>query len=93
LRKPTRQKPGRQPGKGQPPTRLQEWLDRNGFTSAQLEKEIAMSRQAMTKIRAGGDVRRKTMVRINRGCSHLARRPVAMDEIFDLDPESPANQT
>jgi hypothetical protein len=46
----------------------------------------------MTKIRAGADVRRRTMMRILVGCTTLAGRKVAMEEIFDLDPESPANR-
>jgi hypothetical protein len=40
-------------------TRLQQWLDANGFTSAQLEAAAGIGRQGMTKIRAAvGDVRR-----------------------------------
>jgi hypothetical protein len=31
------------------------------------------------------------MLRILRGCRALALRKVVMDEIFDLDPDSPAN--
>jgi transcriptional regulator with XRE-family HTH domain len=72
-------------------TRLQEWLDTNGFTSAQLERVTKMSRQSLGQIRNGRDVRRRTMLRLLRGCRALAKRPVQMDEIFDLDPDSPVN--
>lgn len=69
-------------------TRLQQWLDDNGFTSAQLETATGLSRQAMTKIRAQvGDVRRTTMIRILDGACILANRKVRMDEIFDIEPE------
>ncbi len=59
-----RQRPGRAPRKIQSATRLQAWLDTNHFTSAELEALTRVSRQSMTKIRAGADVRRKTMLRI-----------------------------
>jgi DNA-binding Xre family transcriptional regulator len=85
-------RPGRPPARLQSPSRLQAWLDQNGFTSADLEADTGISRQSMTKIRAGADVRRRTMMRILVGCTTLARRKVSMEEIFDLDPESPANQ-
>ncbi len=85
-----RRRRGRPPKKS--PTRLQAWLDRNGFTSADLEGKTGIVRQSMTKIRAGGEVRRKTMLKILAGCMTLAGRKVSMEEIFDLDPESPANQ-
>jgi hypothetical protein len=69
-------------------TRLQQWLDDNGFTSAELEIATGLSRQAMTKIRAQvGDVRRTTMIRILDGACVLAKRRVRMDEIFDIEPE------
>lgn len=68
-------------------TRLQRFLDAEGLTSAKLEKETNISRQAMTKIRAGQDVRRKTMLRILAGVRALTRRAVRMEEIFELDPE------
>jgi len=76
-------------GRRRPTTRLQQWLDANGFTSAQLEKAIPMSRPTMTQIRRGRDVRLSTMLRLLRGCRTLASRTVPMDEIFDLDPDSP----
>jgi predicted transcriptional regulator len=72
-----------------PTTRLQRFLQVNGLTSARLEKEIHMSRQSLTKIRGGHDVRQGTMLRILRGCRALTGRKVLMDEIFDLDPDSP----
>jgi DNA-binding Xre family transcriptional regulator len=68
--------------------RLQQWLDDNGFTSAELEAVTGMSRQAMTKIRRQvGDVRRTTMIRILDGACVLARRKVRMEEIFVIEPE------
>ena len=72
-------------------TRLLEWLEANGFTSAQLEKATKITRQSIGQIRRGRDVRRSTMIRLLRGCRALARRNVPMEEIFDLDPDSPVN--
>ena len=72
-------------------SRLQQWLNSNAYTSAQLERETGMSRQSTTQIRGGRDLRLSTMLRILRGCRALALRKVVMDEIFDLDPDSPAN--
>jgi predicted transcriptional regulator len=73
-------------------TRLQSWLDENELTSAQLEEKTGISRQAMTKIRAGGDVRRKTMMKILKGARELKGATVMMDELFDLDPDSQYNR-
>jgi hypothetical protein len=75
------------------PTLLQKWLDENGFTSVQLELVTGIGRQSMSRIRAGGDVRRKTMIRILQGAARLIGRKVTMDELFDLDPDSPHNMT
>ena len=72
-------------------SRLQRWLDGNGFTSAQLEKEIDMRRQSLQQIREGRDCRLSTARRILSGCTRLARRKVRMQEIFDLDPEELEN--
>jgi len=72
-------------------TRLQRWLDSNRFTSASLEQAIVIatattiSRQSMTKIRQGADVRLSTMIRIKRGAESLAGRAVNIDELFDFD--------
>lgn len=71
---------------GLPPSRLQSFLDVEGITSARLEAETGISRQSMTKIRAGRDVRRKTMLRILTGVRNLTRRDVGIEELFDLDP-------
>ena len=72
-------------------SRLQQWLDAHAYTSAQLERATGMSRQSTTQIRRGRDLRLTTMLRILRGCRALASRTVMMDEIFDLDPDSPSN--
>lgn len=77
-------------------SRLQQWLDANGFTSVQLETAVAkvtepIGRQSMTRIRGGGDVRLKTMLRILLGARRL-KSDVTMNDIFDLDPESPYNR-
>lgn len=69
-----------------PATRLQKFLNANGLTSVQLETATGISRPAMSRIRAGGDVRRQTMLRILLGARKLAGRRVRMDEIFDLEP-------
>lgn len=72
---------------------LQQWLDAHAYTSAQLERETGMSRQSTTQIRGGRDLRLTTMLRILRGCRALAGRKVLMEEIFDLDPDSPSNRS
>lgn len=72
-------------------TCLQLWLNEKGFTSAQLEAATGISRQSMTKIRGGSDVRWKTMLRILRGARALTGSKTRMDEVFDLDPDSPRN--
>jgi hypothetical protein len=46
---------------------------------------------AREAVRGGRDLRLTTMLRILRGCRALASRKVVMDEIFDLDPDSPSN--
>jgi len=66
-------------------SRLQAWLVANGFTAAQLEKDIRMRRQSLQQIREGRDCRLSTARRILGGCQRLARRKVRMDEIFDLE--------
>jgi hypothetical protein len=73
-------------------SRLQQWLEANGFTSGQLEKVTGMSRQSTAQICGGRDLRKTTMVRILRGCRALAGRNVRMEEIFDLDPDSPSEK-
>jgi transcriptional regulator with XRE-family HTH domain len=89
---PTRQTNGTEPrSRTHSGTRLKEWLAANGLTSAQLEREIHMTRQSMGRIKRGQDVRRRTMIRLLRGCRALAHRKVMMEEIFDLDPDSPVN--
>jgi DNA-binding XRE family transcriptional regulator len=67
-------------------SRLQQWLANHGFTAAQLQKQIGMSRQSLQQIREGRDVRMTTARRILAGCRKLAQREVRMEEIFDLDP-------
>jgi hypothetical protein len=84
-----RQRIGRQ--KGPARTRLQRWLDDNGFTSVQLEEACGLGRQSMTKIRAGGDARKRTMLRILRGARSLKGPDVQLQDLFDLDPDSPEN--
>jgi hypothetical protein len=90
-RRPKRDRAGQRADVPDPPsgTRLQQWLDAHGFTSAQLEAATGIGRQGMTKIRgAVGDVRRTTMIRILDGACILANRKVRMDEIFDIDPRN-----
>jgi hypothetical protein len=70
---------------------LQRWLDTNGFTSADLERAITaetgevISRQNMTRIRAGQPVRQNTMSIIRRGAQRLSGRHVGIEELFDFD--------
>lgn len=88
----TKTKP-RKPGSGgetaghREPSPLQTWLDVNGFTAAQLEQEINMSRQSLQQIREGRDCRLSTARRILGGCERLARHSMRMEEIFDLRPD------
>lgn len=77
----------KQTADGRKLTPLQAWLDANGFTAAQLEQEIKMSRQSLQQIREGRDCRLSTAKRILGGCERLADRHVRMDEIFDLEPD------
>jgi predicted transcriptional regulator len=68
-------------------TRLQAFLDANGFTSAQLEATTSIARQTMTRIRAGRDLRLSTMLRILQGVRRIANWRVQIHEIFDVDPD------
>jgi transcriptional regulator with XRE-family HTH domain len=61
------------------------WLKREGLTSRQLEGACHISRQTMTAIRRGRDVRLSTMVKILRGARALSRRRVAIEELFDFE--------
>lgn len=61
------------------------WLQREHSTSRQLEEQSGISRQTMTAIKAGRDVRLSTMVKILSGARALAHRRVAIDELFDFD--------
>ena len=75
---------------GTPASRLQQWLNANGFTSADLEAEITppMSRTQVMKIRWRiGDVRRAPLIRILDAACFLAKRSVRMEEIFEIEPE------
>jgi predicted transcriptional regulator len=72
----------------QRPTPLQTFLTASGLTSAQLERLTGIARPSMTKIRHGQDVRLTTMRRILAAVRTLTGRHVAMDEIFDLEPQS-----
>jgi hypothetical protein len=67
------------------PTRLQSWLDRNGYTSAQLEASSGIARPSMRRVRKGSSVTQRTMLRILHGARALAARRVHVLELFDLD--------
>lgn len=70
-------------------TRLQRWLDANGFTAAQLEQASAKySRQALANILRRKSLRLSTMRVILGAARKLAMRDVQMQELFDLEPES-----
>jgi predicted transcriptional regulator len=68
-------------------TQLRRFLKANGLKSAQVEREVPISRQTMTRIKRGGDLRLSTMRRILSGVRRVAGRAVEMNEIFDLDPK------
>lgn len=67
-------------------SRLQRWLDNEGFTSAALQRALRgiITRSGLQRIRANSDVRRRTMRLIQRGACVLARRYVAIDELFEF---------
>lgn len=67
-------------------TFLPEFLRKERLTSAALEKESATSRQSMTQIKDGRDLRLSTMLRILRGARRATRRNVRMEELWDLEP-------
>jgi hypothetical protein len=79
------------PARTEPATRLQQWLDDHGFTSAQLERATGICRPTMSAIRKGRDVRKSTMLKILVGATALAGRVVTVEELFDFDPASPEN--
>lgn len=68
-------------------SRLQQWLNDNGFTSADLEAVTGIDRKLMRVIRSDGryNLRLHTMLRILAGARILAGRPVHILELFDLD--------
>jgi hypothetical protein len=76
-----------QPGAELPRKRvlIAAWLRREHLTSRQLEDETRISRQTMTALKAGRDVRLSTMVKILEGARVLAHRRVAIEELFDFD--------
>ncbi|MEO8381735.1 MAG: hypothetical protein ABI779_18885 [Acidobacteriota bacterium] len=49
---------GKRVEKNRPATRLQRFLTAHELTSVQLESATGISRPSMSRIRAGGDVRR-----------------------------------
>lgn len=73
-------------------TRLQQYLDRKGIPAARVEREGPFSRETLRRWRLGeGDIRRKHMVRVLGTLQRITREPVRMEDIFDLDPDNPAN--
>lgn len=64
---------------------ISSWLRREGHASRQLEDKCRISRQTMTAIRAGRDVRLSTMVKILSGARALTHRYVAIEELFDFE--------
>lgn len=80
-----------QSGGSTPPrkTLLQLYLDRNGITSAKVEREAHVSRRQMARWRlATSDIRLRQMIRILRALRSITAKPVRMDEVFDLEPEN-----
>lgn len=75
----------RRPGPGRSRILIRHWLKRNGFSSAQLEIETKIHRQTMTAIKNGRDIRLSTIVKILRGARALAKRRVAVEELFDFE--------
>lgn len=77
---------------GEPRTLLQAYLNRNGIPAAWVEKEGPFARETLRRWRLGEvEMRRKQMVRVLGTLRRITRRPVRMEEIFDLDPDNPDN--
>jgi hypothetical protein len=79
-------------------TLLQQFLDAHGIPSARVEMRLrerlqgrAPSRQQFLRWRLGrAEIRRKDMVRILWAVRQASSNPnVRIEELFDLDPESP----
>ncbi len=64
------------------------FLENEDLKSVQLEDESDTSRQSMTQIRDGRDVRLTTMLRILGAARRLAKRDVKMGELWHLEPET-----
>ncbi len=70
-------------------TRLLIYFRENGIVSARVEEATGMNRPNMTKLKWGRmDPRLSTMRRVLGGVRQVTGRPVRMEEIFDLEPES-----
>ncbi|HYH08685.1 MAG TPA: hypothetical protein VEK11_16645 [Thermoanaerobaculia bacterium] len=72
-------------------TRLQQWLDNNGYSSGALERATGIGRKAMQAIRRGRDVRKSTMIRVLKGARLLSGEPVEITDLFDFEPDAPEN--
>lgn len=70
---------------GESPVRIQEWLRKEGLSSAQLEAASDTRRTTMQKIRAGRDVRLSTIKKVLKGAREVSNRQVAVEELFDFD--------
>jgi len=76
----------------EPKTLLQSYLDRNGIPAAWVEKEGPFARETFRRWRLGQvEMRRKQMVRVLGVLQRITKKPIRIDEIFDLDPANPDN--
>lgn len=78
-RQPSRQRSHRQM------RRLDDFMKREGLTPRQLAKVALFSRQHLLRLRNGVcDPTRHVMVRLAMACTLMLRRPVMLEELFDL---------
>ena len=78
--------------KNAPQTKLQAYLDRERIPAAWVEKEGRFARETFRRWRLGEvEMRRKQMVRVLGALQRITKKPIRMEEIFDLDPLNPEN--
>lgn len=69
-------------------TRLDSFIRENRLKPARIAREARVSRQQILKLRKGlASARISTAVRLTLACTRLLGRPVALDELFDVEGE------
>lgn len=71
-------------------TRLDTFLRENKLKPVRVSAEAGVSRQQLLRLRKGlACARINTGVRLTLACGRLLKRPVALDELFDVGEETP----